>query len=87
MPQAVWEQEWEALVRRRDEALAHARQLQAEISAVLRRREPPAMQLLRAADAAETDLNLATARLKTFLSQRGDGCSPRSCAWTRCGQW
>lgn len=73
MPQQAWEQEWEALVRWRDDALARSRQLQTEISAALRRRQPPAMQLLRAADAAETNLNLAKARLKAFLRQISNG--------------
>jgi hypothetical protein len=70
MPQG-WEQEWQALVRWRDEALARSRHIQAEITAVLRRREPPPMQLLRAADAAEGDLNLVKARLKDFLRHLG----------------
>jgi hypothetical protein len=70
MPQG-WEQEWQALVRWRDEATARSRHIQAEITAVLRRREPPPMQLLRAADAAEGDLNLVRARLKDFLRHLG----------------
>jgi ABC-type transporter Mla subunit MlaD len=68
MPQD-WHAEWDALLRRRDEAVVRARLLQAEISAALRRREPPARQLLRAADAAEGDLASARAQLKEFLRQ------------------
>lgn len=71
MPQP-WEEEWEALLRWRDDALQRSRQLQTEISAVLRRRQPPPMQLLRAADAAEVDLNLVKARLRAFLRQLSD---------------
>jgi len=67
----AWEEEWEALLRWRDEALARSRQLQSEISAALRRRQPPPMQLLRAADAAEGDLNLVKARLRAFLRDLG----------------
>ncbi len=70
MPQ-VWEEEWQALMRWRDDAVVRARVIQAEITAVLRRREPPPMQLLRAADAAEGELAQARARLKDFLRQLG----------------
>lgn len=70
MPQG-WEDEWEALLRWRDDALARSRVIQAEITAALRRREPPPMQLLRAADAAEGDLAMVKARLKDFLRQLG----------------
>jgi hypothetical protein len=70
MPQS-WEEEWQALVRWRDQALARSRQIQAEITATLRRREPPPLQLLRAADAAEGDLNQVKARLKDFLHHLG----------------
>jgi hypothetical protein len=66
MPQG-WEEEWQALLRWRDEALARSRALQAEISAAFRRRQPPPMQLLRAAEAAETDLATVKARLRGFL--------------------
>jgi hypothetical protein len=70
MPQD-WEEEWHALLRRRDEALARARHIQAEISASFRRRQPPPMQLLRAADAAEGDLAAIRATLRDFLRQLG----------------
>lgn len=70
MPQG-WEQEWEALLRWRDQALARSRRIQAEITAALRRRQPPPTQLLRAADAAEGDLDLVKARLKDFLHHLG----------------
>jgi len=66
-----WEEEWQALVRWRDQALVRSRQIQAEITATLRRREPPPLQLLRAADAAEGDLNQVKARLKDFLHNLG----------------
>ena len=70
MPQD-WEEEWHALLQRRDEALARARLIQAEISASFRRRQPPPMQLLRAADAAEGDLAAIKATLRDFLRQLG----------------
>ncbi|MGO8919034.1 MAG: hypothetical protein ACLQJR_24295 [Stellaceae bacterium] len=70
MPQS-WEDEWQALVRWRDEAVVRSRVIQAEITAVLRRREPPPMQLLRAADLAEGEVTQAKARLKDFLRQLG----------------
>ncbi|HXY99640.1 MAG TPA: hypothetical protein VEI03_06540 [Stellaceae bacterium] len=66
-----WDEEWQALLRWQDEALARARGIQAEIGAVLRRREAPPMQLLRAADRAESELAEARARLKEFLRQAG----------------
>ena len=70
MPQD-WEEEWHALLQRRDEALARSRLIQAEISASFRRRQPPPMQLLRAADAAEGDLAAIKATLRDFLRQLG----------------
>jgi hypothetical protein len=66
-----WDDEWQALLRSRDEALVRARRIQAEITAVLRRREPPPMRLLRAADLAEGEVAQAKARLKDFLGQAG----------------
>jgi hypothetical protein len=39
MPQS-WEQEWQVLARWRDRALERSRQIQAQITATLRRREP-----------------------------------------------
>ena len=68
MPQS-WEGEWQSPVRWRDQALARSRQIQAEITTTLRRRAPP--PLLRAADAAEGDLNQVKARLKDFLRHLG----------------
>jgi len=70
MPQA-WEDDWRTLLRWRDQAEAHARGIQSEITATLRRREPPPMHLLRAADLAEGELTQAKARLKDFLRQLG----------------
>jgi hypothetical protein len=66
-----WEDEWQALVRWRDQVLTRSRQIQAEITATLRRREPPPPPLLRAADAAEGELNQVKARLKDFLHHLG----------------
>lgn len=66
-----WDDEWQALLRSRDEALDRARRVQAEIGAALRRREPPPMRLLRAADLAEGEVARAKARLKDFLGQAG----------------
>jgi len=62
-----WEDEWRLLMRRRDEAEARAQGIQAAITAVLRRREPLPMQLLRAADAAEADFVQVKAALRDFL--------------------
>jgi hypothetical protein len=70
MPQG-WEEEWQVLMRWRDEALARSRHIQDEITAVLRRREPPPMQLLRAAELAEGERAAAKARLKDFLRHLG----------------
>jgi hypothetical protein len=67
----AWEEEWQALMRWRDEAVFRAQVIQTEITATLRRREPPPMQLLRAADLAEGDLAQARSRLKEFLRQLG----------------
>jgi len=70
MPQG-WEQEWEALARRRDEAAERSRRLQGEITAFFRRRQPPPMQLMRAAEAAEGELAAIRARLRDFLRHIG----------------
>ncbi len=66
-----WDEQWQALLRWQDEALARAHGIRAEITAVLRRREPPPMQLLRAADRAEGEVAEARARLKDYLRQLG----------------
>jgi hypothetical protein len=66
-----WEEEWQELLRGRDEALARTRLIQAEITAALRRRQPPPMHLLRAAELAEGELAQAKARLKSFLNHLG----------------
>jgi hypothetical protein len=66
-----WEEEWQALLRLRDEALARSRGLQDEISAFFRRRQPPPMQLMRAADVAERELTDAKSRLREFLRHLG----------------
>lgn len=59
------------MVRRRDQALARSRAIQAEISASLRRRQPPPMELLREAERAEDDLAELKARLRDFLGRLG----------------
>ena len=69
--QQDWEEEWQSLVRVRDEALERSRHLQAEITASFRRRQPPSMQLLRAAEAAESELATLRTRLRDFLRQLG----------------
>ncbi|HEX7969005.1 MAG TPA: hypothetical protein VF502_12370 [Stellaceae bacterium] len=66
-----WEEEWQGLLRSRDEALARSRVLQEEISSFFRRRQPPPMQLMRAADAAEGDVTAVKARLRDFLRHLG----------------
>ena len=70
MPQE-WEEDWQALLRVRDEALARSRGLQDEISAFFRRRQPPPMQLMKAADIAERELTAAKTRLRDFLRHLG----------------
>jgi hypothetical protein len=70
IPQS-WEQDWQSMVRRRDAALARSRELQAAITASLRRRQPPPMELLREAERAEDDLNELKARLRDFLGRLG----------------
>ena len=66
-----WQDEWQALLRSRDEALARSRGFQEEITAFFRRRQPPPMQLMRAADVAEGELNAVKARLRYFLRHLG----------------
>ncbi len=66
-----WEQDWQSMLRRRDAALARSREIQAEIAALLRRRQPPPMELLREAERAEGDLAELKARLRDFLRRLG----------------
>jgi hypothetical protein len=66
-----WEEDWQTLLRSRDEALARTRVLQDEITAFFRRRQPPPMQLMRAADVAEGELAATKARLRDFLHTLG----------------
>ena len=66
-----WEEDWQALLQSRDDALARSRVLQNEISAFFRRRQPPPMQLMRAADAAEGEVAAVKARLRDFLRHLG----------------
>ena len=67
MEQRDWEGEWGEIVRAKNEAIEGCRRLQAEVLACLRRREPPMMQLLRAADRAADELGLVKAREEAFL--------------------
>jgi hypothetical protein len=69
--EANWQEEWQVVVRRRDALLAHARELQAEISAVLRRRQPLPMDLLRAAERTEDELSALKVRLRDILRRVG----------------
>jgi hypothetical protein len=62
-----WEDEWQALVRERDAALARSQRIQDEITDSIRRRQPPPMRLMRAADAAEAELAAIRARIRDFL--------------------
>jgi hypothetical protein len=64
-----WEDEWQALVRERDAAQARSQRIQDEITDSIRRRQPPAMRLMRAADAAEAELAAIRARCRDFLQQ------------------
>jgi hypothetical protein len=66
-----WEDEWQALVRERDAAQARSQRIQDEITDSLRRRQPPAMRLMRAADAAEAELAAIRVRVRDFLRQIG----------------
>lgn len=59
------------MLRRRDAALARSREIQAKIAALLRRRQPPPMELLREAERAEGDLAELKARLRDFLRRLG----------------
>jgi hypothetical protein len=70
MPQG-WEEDWQALVRRRDEALERSRLIQDEITAFFRRRQAPPMQLMRAAEAANGEVDAIRARLRDFLRHIG----------------
>ena len=69
--QQRWQDEWEALARLRDEAVERSRRIQDEITGFFRRRQPPPMQLMRAADAAEGELAAIRARLRDFLRHIG----------------
>jgi hypothetical protein len=62
-----WEEEWHALLRERDAAQARAQSIQDEITQSIRRRRPPPMQLMRAADAAEAEVAAIRARIRDFL--------------------
>jgi hypothetical protein len=64
-----WEEEWQALLRERDAALARSQRLQEQITDSIRRRQPPPMQLMRAADSAESELTAIRARIRDFLQQ------------------
>lgn len=66
-----WQEEWQQLLRQRDTALARSRALQAEISAVFRRRQPPPMELMRAAEQAEGDIAAVKERLRELLRRVG----------------
>jgi hypothetical protein len=61
------EEEWQSLLRERDQALARAQRLQDEITDSIRRRQPPLMRLMREADAAEAELAQIRARMRDFL--------------------
>ena len=66
-----WQDDWQDLMRSRDDALARSRVLQNEISGFFRRRQPPPMQLMRAVDAAEGEVAAVKARLRDFLRHLG----------------
>jgi seryl-tRNA synthetase len=67
--EASWQDEWQALVRRSDQAVARSRALQAAITDVLRRRQPPPRDLLREAERAEDELAALKAQLRAVLRQ------------------
>lgn len=62
-----WEEEWQALLRERDAALARSQRIQEQITDSIRRRRPPPMQLMRAADSAESELTAIRTRIRDFL--------------------
>ncbi len=66
-----WEREWQELLRLRDDALQRSCRIRQEISESIRRRQPPAMTLMRAADAAQGEIAAARARLHDFLRESG----------------
>lgn len=66
-----WQQEWRDLLRWRDVVLARSGELQAEITAVLRRRQPLPMELMREAERAAGDVAAVKARLRDFLHRLG----------------
>jgi hypothetical protein len=66
-----WEQEWQELLRLRDDALQRSCRIRQEISDSIRRRQPPAMKLMRAADAAQGEIAAVRARLQDFLRESG----------------
>ncbi|HWI28895.1 MAG TPA: hypothetical protein VN668_18105 [Stellaceae bacterium] len=68
---AIWQEEWQALLRRRDAVLERSRALQHEIREVLRRREALPMDLLRSAERTDGELAALRARLKEFLGRIG----------------
>lgn len=68
---AIWQEEWQALLRRRDAVLERSRALQHEIREVLRRREALPMDLLRSAERTDAELAALRARLKEFLRRIG----------------
>jgi uncharacterized membrane-anchored protein len=63
------EEEWQALLRERDQALARAQHCQDQVTDSIRRRQPPSMRLMREADAAEAELAQIRARMRDFLRQ------------------
>jgi hypothetical protein len=66
-----WRQEWQELLRWRDLAQARSHEIQAEITAVLRRRQPLPMELMREAERAAGDVAAVKARLRDFLHRLG----------------
>jgi hypothetical protein len=69
--EASWQDDWQALVRRRDQALARSRAIQAAITDVLRRRQAPPMELLREAERAEDELAMLKQQLRGVLQRLG----------------
>jgi hypothetical protein len=69
--EASWQDEWQRLVRRRDAAVERSRAIQAAITDVLRRRQPPPMELLREAERAEDEITTLKTQLRAVLRQLG----------------
>jgi hypothetical protein len=70
--QRDWVGEWTEIVERKSLAMERSRRFQTEVVACLRRKQPPPMAMLRAADAAAAELAQAKATEERFLCEWQD---------------